>query len=448
MPAKKTNKFLAQKQREERQKKIIIIATAVVLAIVLGLVAYGIIDQQVIEPQKKVIELDSRSINTTEFKERVSYQRYQLISQTYQILQIQQNLGSDPQMAGYFQQQLMQIVQQLQQPLLIGQQVIQSASDDLIILEEAEKMGLEVSDETLDREIEKLFGFFREGTPTPEPTFEAFPTSTLSPEQMTLVPPTESPAAAEGTEGGQPAATSTQEPTLTPTTNPDPTATPLLQPTEFTEEQFQERYQEAINNLKREANLSEDTFRTMIRAFLLRQKIQEEVTQDVSRTQEQVWARHILVEDEETAQEVLQKLEEGESFVELAAEYSTDQTNNQAGGNLGWFSREMMVPAFADAAWELEVGEISEPVQTDFGYHIIQVLGHEDRPISESAYEQLKEQAFSEWMEARRKEYRPDINPNWMEYVTDKPAIPPQLQQIIQALSQGQGLPAPAPTQQ
>jgi hypothetical protein len=53
---------------------------------------------------------------------------------------------------------------------------------------------------------------------------------------------------------------------------------------------------------------------------------------------------------------------------------------------------------------------------------------------------------FSEWLEEKRKEYRPEINPDWMEFVTDKPSIPPQLQQIITAMQQGQSL--PAPTQQ
>lgn len=442
----KNRKFLAQKQREERQKKIIIIATAVVLAIVLGLVVYGIIDQRIIEPKKKVIEMDSRAVNATEFKERVSYQRFQLINQAYQILQIQQSLGSDPQMSAYFQQQLMQIIQQLQQPLLIGQQVIQSASDDLIILEEAEQRGLEVSEDRLDREMEELFGFYREGTPTPAPTFAAFPTSTLSPEQKTLVPPT--PTAEGETTSAEPTATAAEAPTSAPEEGADPSPTPLLQPTEYTEELYQEQYQETIRQLKRDANLSEETFRSMVRAFLLREQIKEQVTADVARMQDQVWARHILVEEEETAQEVLQKLEEGESFVDLAAEYSTDQTNNQTGGNLGWFSRDRMITAFSDAAWDLDVGDISEPVETDFGYHIIQVLGHEERPISQSTYEELKDQAFQDWLEEKRKEYRPEINPDWMQFVTDEPAIPPQLQQIIAAISQGQNLPAPAPTQQ
>lgn len=442
MPEPKNRKFLAQKEKVERQKKIIVIATAAILAIVLGLVAYGIIDQRVIQPNKAVIELESRSIPVNEFEERVRYQRFQLINQAFQIAQIQQSLGSDPQMAAYFQQQLNQIIQQLQQPLLMGQQVVQSASDDLIIFEEAEKRGIEISEEELDREMEKIFGYFPGGTPTPLPTFEVLPTSTLTSQQLTLVPPTPTVEDSEGSEEGE-AAAATQTPQTEPEEDPDrgPTATPLLQPTEYTEELYQERYQETIDSLETEAQLSEATFRKMVKAFVLRERLREQVTADVDRTQEQVWARHILVDDQETAEEVLQKLAEGEKFADLAAEYSTDNSNKDNGGSLGWFGEQTMIPAFAEVAFSLDIGEISEPVQTDFGWHIIQVLGHEDRPISESAYQQLQDQAFSQWLESKRDEYRPEINPDWMAYVSNEPPIPPELQQFIDFYSQQQNAP-------
>lgn len=445
MPEKRTNKFVAQKEKEQRQKKIIMIATAAVLVIVLGLVAYGIIDQQILQPSQAIVSLDSRKIDTEEFQERVRYQRLQLINQAYQVIQLQQSLGSDAQMAGYFQQQMAQIVQQLQQPLMIGQQVVQLSSDDLIIFEEAEKKGLELTEEEFERELQNLFGYFPSGTPTPAATLESIPTSTLSPEQLTLVP--DSPTAEAGEEEEPPA-------TSTPSADQesgDPTATPLLQPTEFTEEQYQQRYQETLNRLQEEAELSEETFRRMIKAFILRDKIREEVTADVQRTQEQVWVRHILVEDQETAQEVLSELEAGEEFVDLAAEYSTDQTNKDRGGNLGWVGRDMLVEPFAEAAFSLEIGDISDPIETDFGYHIVQLLGHEERPINQSALEQRKEQAFNEWLEEKRKEYRPEINQDWTEYVPTEPAIPAELQQLLQ-LSTGsqpqQNLPtAPAPSE-
>ncbi|WP_017728683.1 peptidylprolyl isomerase [Halalkalibacterium ligniniphilum] len=93
---------------------------------------------------------------------------------------------------------------------------------------------------------------------------------------------------------------------------------------------------------------------------------------------------HILVEDEETAQEVLEKLEAGEDFAGLAEEYSTDPGSAANGGSLGFNARGVMVEEFDEAAFNLEIGEISEPVQSQFGYHIIKVTDKKD------TYEELE----------------------------------------------------------
>ncbi|RME73865.1 MAG: parvulin peptidyl-prolyl isomerase, partial [Planctomycetota bacterium] len=71
------------------------------------------------------------------------------------------------------------------------------------------------------------------------------------------------------------------------------------------------------------------------------------------------------------AREVLEKLRAGGDFAALAREYSDDPSAAQNGGDLGAFSRSQMVPEFAEAAFRLKVGEISEPVKSPFGYHII-----------------------------------------------------------------------------
>ena len=121
-------------------------------------------------------------------------------------------------------------------------------------------------------------------------------------------------------------------------------------------------------------------------------------------TAEHVHASHILVETEETGQEVLDKLDEGEDFAELAAEYSTDPGSKDQGGDLGWFPRGMMVPEFEETAFSLEAGEISDLVQTDFGYHIIQVHESEERAVDPALYAELQQQQFQVWFDAQQAE--------------------------------------------
>ena len=117
---------------------------------------------------------------------------------------------------------------------------------------------------------------------------------------------------------------------------------------------------------------------------------------------EQVHAQHILVADEETAKKVLEELKAGKTFEELAAAYSTDTGSSANGGDLGWFPRGMMVASFEEAAFSLPIGEVSEPVQSDFGFHIIKVLGKETRPLDEATLAQAQEEAFGVWFADQR----------------------------------------------
>ncbi len=84
-------------------------------------------------------------------------------------------------------------------------------------------------------------------------------------------------------------------------------------------------------------------------------------------------ASHILVDDEAQLKVVQEKLKAGEDFAEVAKEYSKDPGSATNGGELGYFDRNKMVPEFEEAAFNLEIGEMSEPVQTQFGYHIIKL---------------------------------------------------------------------------
>lgn len=84
---------------------------------------------------------------------------------------------------------------------------------------------------------------------------------------------------------------------------------------------------------------------------------------------------HILVEKQSQALEILERIKKGDKFGRLAKELSLDSGSAKKDGNLGYFSKGMMVKPFENVAFGLQVGEISEPVKTEFGYHIIKRFG-------------------------------------------------------------------------
>ena len=128
----------------------------------------------------------------------------------------------------------------------------------------------------------------------------------------------------------------------------------------------------------------------------------------------EVNASHILVDDEKTAKEVKAKLDKGEDFAELAKEYSKDGSA-QSGGELGFFGEGAMVPEFEEAAFSMKVGEISEPVKSQFGYHIIKV--NEIQEATEANFKDSKEQIegllfdqkiateYPTWLDKKKEEY-------------------------------------------
>ena len=133
------------------------------------------------------------------------------------------------------------------------------------------------------------------------------------------------------------------------------------------------------------------------------QEVQEhfQVNQEAYAVEEQIKVSHILVDSEETAQEITTLLAEGRNFADLAEEYSTDTGSKNQGGNLGMVTRGEMVEEFEQAAFAMQPGQISDPVKSEYGYHIIKVEEKtEARPGTlEENYEKIKDNLFQQKME-------------------------------------------------
>ncbi|WP_335703614.1 peptidylprolyl isomerase [Bacillus sp. JJ1562] len=171
-----------------------------------------------------------------------------------------------------------------------------------------------------------------------------------------------------------------------------------------------------------------------VRQFIQTKKLLEpriEITDDEIKTYfeankdslaqpEQVQASHILVEDETTANEVATKLADGSDFAELAKEYSKDTANAEDGGELGYFGKGQMVAEFDNAVFSLGIDEISDPVKTEFGYHIIKVTDKKEakeanyEESKDTIYEVLFNQKVSEeytvWLTEKTEEYKIERN--------------------------------------
>ncbi|MDA8083467.1 MAG: peptidylprolyl isomerase [Nitrospiraceae bacterium] len=144
----------------------------------------------------------------------------------------------------------------------------------------------------------------------------------------------------------------------------------------------------------------------------------EKHKQDFSTTS-QIRASHILVKTEAEANAVLERLKKGEKFEDLARKLSIDKGSAKNGGDLGYFTRGQMVPEFEKAAAALKVGEISRPVKTSFGYHIIKVTDKKAGPviefdrikdlISQKLSGERQKEAFDKYVAGLKKNYTVEI---------------------------------------
>ncbi|GAB4509443.1 MAG: hypothetical protein OHK0046_04410 [Anaerolineae bacterium] len=415
--------FKSHAEREAEIQRRVILGTIAAVVFVVILIAAALIYDRVYIPSRPVAEVNGDTISVRAFQQRVRFERLigseRLSAGINSVIDETGLTFEDAANAVVSREPYATIWQELNAPDILGLRVLDEMINDELVRQEADELGVTVSQEDIDREIEQLFNFDSEAVAllgaevTPEVTDEA-PTSTPTP----LVSPTPSPTA-----------------TITPTFEVEPTATitpfpTVPPPATRTPDERLDYYNDSLSDFYRlasnEAGYSRQQVNNYFEVQALRAALAEQVVEPET-TSTWVNARHILVETEEEAQDIIASLNAGESFASLARAVSTDTGSGAQGGELGWGPVEQYVEEFAEAVRTAEVGAIVGPVQSQFGYHVIQVRGREERPIEDEVLiEQSTDEAFGEWLSELRssEETNAEIYDNWPDFV---PPVPLQV---------------------
>ena len=418
-PKVATKKHVARLERERRQVMLVRTVAIVMFGVIALLLGYGYLDLNYLQLQKPVVEVNGETITVKQWQERVQLERINLVNLYQRYQYFQQYFGMD------VSQQIQEVEYYMQSPEALGQLVISRMTDEVLISIEAEKRGITVSDEEVEKAIQEAYNFFPDGTPTPTITPTTFSYPTVSSEQLTLYPSTATPtkvmtATPSPTFTPDPAFTATATFTAappTPTFVPEdvtPTATP------YTLEGFQSQFQSTVDEYK-SYGVSEEALRSAYKVDLLRKKLSESMTADTPSVAEQVWARHILVADASLAGTISVLLAQGADFAKVAHDYSLDTGSGASGGDLGWFGKGVMVPEFEAAAFSQPIGEIGKPVQSQFGYHIIQVLGRTELPLTTTQLEQARDKTFSDWLASQNESAEITTFDVWLQHIPPLP---------------------------
>lgn len=372
-----TRKQRSRVEKETRIRRLLIWGVGVVGILIVGVLGYGVVAEMIIEPREPVAIVGESPITTGEFQDRVKFRRLQLRNQLLYLYQQQQALagqdpGSDSQsFQEYIQGQISTLESQLapENAEAIGEQVLDQMIQEELVKQEAMRRNIEVLPGEVQDEIHAGFGYDPDATPAP-----AVSPPLTSTESLT-----------------------TSQPTPAPT------------PTQMTEADFDELYNRYMREGLRPIGISEQQYRSWIEASLLVEKLQQDMRDTLPGEAEQVKLRFLSVSSEERANELAQRLEEGEDFQDLADEIEADEEDPGYTNELDWLPRDLLESQLgeevADVAFSLEVGDHSQPVtlgEQGQSYYILVVAGREVRELEETAKDQLAQAAFQSWLDAQQ----------------------------------------------
>lgn len=402
--------YVSRAEREEQLQKWVIRGVIAAAAVLVLLVAATFAIEQLIIPNQAVAVVNGSNITVREFRQQYQLERNRLLLQINQL----QSSGFDLQQLAQ-QEPYKTWISEVNVPDQLGLRVINDMVDDRLLDMEASARNIAVDDAALRQSVEEFFGFDPtqvaligvEPTATLEPTITptpfVSPTPTNTPEPTSTVDPTAS------------AAEATTEPTVTP----QPTVVEPTLSAQAVRDNFEQNESDFRAYFDRVGVASETVDAFFKRSALESLLADALIPDDGSLLYADL--RHILVDDEETALQALEALQQGESFAALARAISNDPGSGNRGGELGVGYVGNYVREFRQAIEEAEIGALVGPVESEFGFHVLQVRSKEERTGSEVELQRdrAKLQELEQLREALRDQYSEnfEIFDSWLDFV-------------------------------
>ena len=376
-----TRKQQSRSERDAMQSRRVLLVVAGVLVLALAVIGYGVLRVTVLVFDEPVANVNGETISTRDFQARVRLER--TVAQQ-QILQAQA-LG-DQTTANTYQQELAD-------PTIMGQQIIQNMVDELLLTQAAKDFGVSVSTDEVQTYIEKQIGY-DPNPPTPEPTSTPRPTPTAS-----------SPI----------------------TQTPTPTSTPFPTPTPMSLESFNQTYISQVNQLNT-LGFSDQSYRNMVQMRLLADKVRQAIGSTVPTTTEQVQFRYIRIEavDFPTVTQSIQQ--DGFDKVYQAVISNTYPiTTVQAADTQSWVPQDVISAtnsALADILFNPQTALSTTisvaPDATGAAGYMAEVYARDIAPLSYSYLTQRQQQAVDDWLN-QHQHTNPAFVLTWQDRVPTKP---------------------------
>lgn len=377
----------SRRDREESQRKLVIIGIGSTVILLVLILVVGATYQYLLLPNQTLARAGDVAIT------RGDYWKVRKLELLNQVNQYSQMINSGDQQQAAQAQQLAE--QARQQYLTVesdppNTETLQRLVDNQVLLQSMGDIGVSVSDKEVDDFITNAFAPSPLSSPTPtlpiDPTAAAWDAATAaasaSPSPSASVEPSPSPESPDAA-------------------SPSPSPTPDPADVRATAEATFDTYQDEL--LAQVGMSTEDFRRLVVRPEVALNEIQNTLQAKVPIRAEQVHAAHILVATEEAAKLIVDQTLKEKDFAQVAKDQSSDSSTAVNGGDLGWFPRGVMVEEFDEVAFILQPGEVSQPVHTQFGWHVIKVMEREaDRPVSSDMLRALRGQAVTKWLEEQK----------------------------------------------